>query len=38
MRNTIRFVRNGKIEEIQNVDPTHTLLNYLRYDLGEYRI
>jgi len=34
MRNTIRFVRNGKIEEIQNVDPTHTLLNYLRYDLG----
>lgn len=35
MRDTIRFVRNGKIEEIQNVDPTHTLLNYLRYDLGD---
>ncbi|MBE7638157.1 xanthine dehydrogenase small subunit [Sneathiella sp. P13V-1] len=35
MRDTIKFVRNGKIQELENVDPTHTLLNYLRYDAGD---
>lgn len=32
MRNTIRFVHNGHIRELENIDPTMTLLNFLRYD------
>lgn len=32
MRNKIRFVQNGKVRELEKVDPTHTLLNFLRYD------
>ena len=32
MRRKIRFVQNGKVRELTDVDPTHTLLNFLRYD------
>jgi xanthine dehydrogenase small subunit len=31
MRTAIRFVQNGKIREIENIDPTTTVLNFLRY-------
>jgi len=34
MRQKIRFVQRGEIVELENIDPTHTLLNYLRYDRG----
>lgn len=32
MRKTIRFVQNGQIREIDNVDPNQTVLNFLRYE------
>lgn len=32
MRNKLRFVHRGEIVELENIDPTETLLNYLRYD------
>ncbi|MBL4740513.1 MAG: xanthine dehydrogenase small subunit [Sneathiella sp.] len=32
MRNTVKFVHNGHIRELENVDPTTTLLNFLRYE------
>ncbi|WP_169570227.1 xanthine dehydrogenase small subunit [Sneathiella limimaris] len=32
MRDTIRFVYNGQIQELKDWDPTATLLNYLRYE------
>ncbi len=32
MRKTIRFVHNGQIRELENVDPTMTVLNFLRYE------
>ncbi len=35
MRNTIRFVQNGQIREINNVDPNQTVLNFLRYQDGQ---
>lgn len=31
MRETIRFVHNGQIRELDNVNPTMTVLNFLRY-------
>ena len=31
MRETIRFVHNGQIRELDNMDPTMTVLNFLRY-------
>jgi len=31
MRNIIRFVQNGQIRELENIDPTMTVLNFLRY-------
>ncbi len=34
MRQTIRFVHRGEIVELENIDPTRTVLNYLRYDIG----
>ncbi|MCR9214482.1 MAG: xanthine dehydrogenase small subunit [Proteobacteria bacterium] len=34
MRQTIRFVHKGEIVELENIDPTRTVLNYLRYDIG----
>ena len=30
----IRFVLDGEVHEIANVDPTRTVLQYLREDLG----
>ena len=33
MRDSIQFVLDGKIVELQNVDPTRTVLQYLREDL-----
>lgn len=33
-RKSIRFVLDGEIVEIENVDPTRTVLQYLREDLG----
>ncbi len=33
-RNTVRFVLDGEIVEIRDVDPTRTVLQYLREDLG----
>jgi xanthine dehydrogenase small subunit len=35
MRNVIKYVRNGKIHQLENIDPTHTVLNFLRYDLAD---
>lgn len=32
MRNKIRFVQNGQIRELENVDPNQTVLNFLRYE------
>ncbi|MDF2366105.1 xanthine dehydrogenase small subunit [Sneathiella sp.] len=32
MRQKIRYVHRGKIVEMENIDPTMTVLNYLRYD------
>lgn len=32
MRQKIRFVQKGKIIELENVDPTKTVLNFLRYE------
>ncbi|MEH6402126.1 MAG: xanthine dehydrogenase small subunit [Sneathiella sp.] len=32
MRNTVRFVHNGHIRELDAIDPTMTLLNFLRYE------
>jgi xanthine dehydrogenase small subunit len=34
MRETIRFIRRGKIVEVANVDPMMTLLDYLRLSEG----
>lgn len=34
MRHAIRFVHKGDIVELENIDPTRTVLNYLRYDIG----
>ncbi len=31
--NTIRFILNNKIQEIQNPDPNETILNYIRLKL-----
>ncbi|OUR78629.1 xanthine dehydrogenase small subunit [Alphaproteobacteria bacterium 46_93_T64] len=31
MRDKIRFVQNGRVRELENVDPTQTVLNFLRY-------
>ncbi|MEO0574106.1 MAG: xanthine dehydrogenase small subunit [Pseudomonadota bacterium] len=33
MRNTVRFVHDGSIVQINNVDPTRTVLQYLREDV-----
>lgn len=33
-RNTVRFVHNGEVVELQNVDPNRTVLQYLREDRG----
>ena len=33
-RNAIRFILDGKLVEIDNIDPTRTVLQYLREDLG----
>ena len=35
MRETIRFILNGELHEVAGVDPTATVLNYLRYALGK---
>jgi len=32
MRQTIRFVHKGQIRELENIDPTQTVLNFLRYE------
>ena len=32
MRQTIRFIQKGKIVELENIDPTMTVLNFLRYN------
>ncbi len=32
--NAIRFMLDGKLVEIENIDPTRTVLQYLREDLG----
>jgi xanthine dehydrogenase small subunit len=32
--NTIRFILDGKLVEIDNIDPTRTVLQYLREDIG----
>ncbi len=32
MRNTIRFVHKGQIRELEAIDPTQTVLNFLRYE------
>ncbi|MCG8491504.1 MAG: xanthine dehydrogenase small subunit [Sneathiellales bacterium] len=32
MRDTIRFVHKGQIRELENIDPTQTVLNFLRYE------
>ncbi|GLQ06150.1 xanthine dehydrogenase small subunit [Sneathiella chinensis] len=32
MRNKIRFIHRGRIRELDTVDPTRTVLNFLRYD------
>ena len=32
MRSTVKFVHNGHIRELDTIDPTMTLLNFLRYD------
>jgi len=34
LMNTIRFILDGKLVEIDNIDPTRTVLQYLREDLG----
>ena len=33
-KNAIRFILDGKLVEIDNIDPTRTVLQYLREDLG----
>ena len=35
MRETIRFILNGELHQVSGVDPTLTVLNYLRYGLGK---
>ncbi len=32
--NTIRFILDGELVEIENIDPTRTVLQYLREDIG----
>ena len=32
-KNAIRFILDGKLIEIENIDPTRTLLQYLREDI-----
>ncbi|MCJ9430588.1 xanthine dehydrogenase small subunit [Kordiimonas marina] len=34
MTGTVKFILDGRVHEVQNPDPTETLLNYLRYGLG----
>jgi xanthine dehydrogenase small subunit len=34
MHNTVRFILAGKVEEVQNCDPTRTVLEFLREDKG----
>ena len=34
MHNTVRFILAGKVEEVQNCDPTRTVLEFLREDRG----
>jgi xanthine dehydrogenase small subunit len=34
MVNTIRFILDGELVEIEHIDPTRTVLQYLREDLG----
>ncbi|MEX0298693.1 MAG: xanthine dehydrogenase small subunit, partial [Kordiimonas sp.] len=34
MSNTIRFMLDGRVQEVTCADPTDTLLNYLRYDIA----
>ncbi|PHQ70400.1 MAG: xanthine dehydrogenase small subunit, partial [Sneathiella sp.] len=34
MRQKIRFVHKGDIAQLENIDPTQTVLSYLRYDRG----
>ena len=33
MRNVVRFVLDGEVRELRDIDPTTTVLNLLRYDL-----
>ena len=33
-KNTIRFILDGELVEIEHIDPTRTVLQYLREDLG----
>src|SRR5437870_5817867 len=33
MRGTIRFLLDGEVRELSGIDPTLTVLNWLRYDL-----
>ena len=33
MRDTIRFLLDGEVRELRDVDPTQTVLNLLRYEL-----
>ena len=33
-KNTIRFILDGKLIEVENFDPTRTVLQYLREDIG----
>lgn len=34
MSGTIRFILDGRVQEVSCADPTDTLLNYLRYDIA----
>lgn len=34
LMNAIRFILDGKLVEIENIDPTRTVLQYLREDIG----
>ncbi len=33
-KNTIRFILDGELVEINDIDPTRTVLQYLREDIG----
>jgi len=34
VRDTVRFILAGKLEQIRNCDPTRTVLEFLREDKG----